>query len=179
MASLSKPIVLIGLMGAGKSTVGLRLAESLGVPFMDSDLEIESAAGCSISDLFAIYGEAIFRDLEQRVIKRLVENTNLVLATGGGSYIQPAVREVIKERAHTVWLRADLEVLLDRVSRRDSRPLLATGDKQKIMQRLMEERYPVYQQADTVIDSNHSSHEKVVREIIQTLRKQVPGLIYD
>lgn len=179
MASLSKPIVLIGLMGAGKSTVGVRLAETLGVPFKDSDIEIEMAAGCSISDLFAIYGEDIFRDLEQRVVKRLLEGRNLILATGGGSYIQPAIQDIIKKRAHTVWLRADLEILLDRVGRRDSRPLLATGDKRKILKRLMEERYPIYQKADTIIDSNAGSHEKVVKEVIATLKNQVAGLIND
>ena len=180
MASLSKPIVLIGLMGAGKSTVGVRLAETLGLPFKDSDAEIEAAAGCSVSDLFAIYGEEIFRDLEQRVVKRLLEEKNLVLATGGGSYIQPLIQEEIKKRAHTVWLWADIEILLERVNRRDSRPLLATGDKRKILTRLINDRYPIYQQADTVIDSSSGSHEKVVKEIIATLKKQVPDLVkYD
>jgi shikimate kinase len=171
MASLTKPIVLIGLMGAGKSTVGVRLAEALGVPFKDSDLEIEMAAGCSVSDLFAIYGEPIFRDLEQRVVTRLLETKNLILATGGGSYIQPTIQAIIKEKAHTVWLRADLETLLDRVNRRDTRPLLATGDKRKILKRLMEERYPVYEQANTIIDSNSASHERVVKQIISTLKQ--------
>ncbi len=179
MASLSKPLVLIGLMGAGKSTVGARLAEALGLPFKDSDIEIEAAAGCTISDLFAIYGEEIFRDLEQRVIKRLLKERNLVLATGGGSYIQPAIQEEIKKRAHTIWLRADIDILIDRVSRRDTRPLLATGDKRKILSRLIKERYPIYQQADTVVDSSAGSHEKIVREIIAQLKQESAGLIQD
>jgi shikimate kinase len=176
MASLSKPIVLIGLMGAGKSTVGLRLAEALGVEFKDSDHEIEEAAGCTISDLFAIYGEDIFRDLEKRVLKRLLKERNLVLATGGGSYIQPALQEEIKNKAFTVWLRADVDTLVERVSRRDTRPLLATGDKRKILTRLIKERYPVYQDADLVVDSNNGSHERIVREIVQKLKQQT-GLI--
>jgi shikimate kinase len=177
MAILSRPLVLIGLMGAGKSTVGIRLAEVLGVPFKDSDQEIEAAAGCSVADIFAIYGEDIFRDLEQRVIKRLLREKNLVLATGGGSYIQPAIQDEIRKRAYTLWLRADLETLLERVSRKDTRPLLATGDKRKILNRLIKERYPIYQQADIVIDSNAGSHEKIVKEIIARLKTQATGLI--
>lgn len=177
MASLSKPLVLIGLMGAGKSTVGARLAESLGVEFKDSDSEIEQAAGCSISDLFAIYGEDIFRDLEKRVLKRLLKERNLVLATGGGSYIQPALQEEIKSKAFTVWLRADVDTLVERVSRRDTRPLLATGDKRKILTRLIKERYPIYEGADLIVDSNSGSHERVVRDIIQKLKQQGTGLI--
>lgn len=176
MASLSQPLVIIGLMGAGKSTVGLRLAEALGVDFKDSDHEIEEAAGCTISDLFAIYGEEIFRDLEKRVMKRLLKERNLVLATGGGSYIQPVIQEEIKSKAFTIWLRADVETLLERVSRRDTRPLLATGDKRKILTRLIKERYPVYEQADLIIDSNSGSHERVVREIVQQLKQRGMGL---
>lgn len=177
MASLTKPLVLIGLMGAGKSTVGVRLAEVLGIPFKDSDHEIELAAGCSISDLFAIYGEEIFRDLEQRVIKRLLKERNLVLATGGGSYIQPAIQEEIKKRACTVWLRAELDVLIERVNRRDTRPLLATGDKRKILTRLIKERYPIYEQADLIVDSGSGPHERVVKDILKKLDAQVPGLV--
>ncbi len=177
MASLTKPIVLIGLMGAGKSTVGHRLAEALGVPFKDSDHEIEQAAGCSISDLFAIYGEEIFRDLEQRVIRRLLKERNLVLATGGGSYIQPVIQEEVRKRAYTVWLRAELEILLERVSRRDSRPLLATGDKRKILSRLIKQRYPIYQQADLIIDSGHGPHERIVKDILEKLPEHAPELV--
>ena len=169
MPSLQKPLILVGLMGAGKSTVGRKLAESLGVPFKDSDSEIEEAAGCSIQDLFAMYGEDIFRDLEQRVIKRLLKEKNLVLATGGGSFMQPAVREELSKRGLTLWLSADLPVLLERVNRRDNRPLLATGNKKRILARLIKERYPVYAQAHITIDSNDGPHEKVVKRILTTL----------
>lgn len=169
MTSLPRPLVLIGLMGSGKSTIGRKLADEIGVPFKDSDQEIEDAAGCSISDLFAIYGEEVFRDLEQRVIKRLLSDKNQVLATGGGSYVQPAVKEEIDKRGTTIWLRADLPVLLERVSRRDSRPLLAKGNKKKILQRLIKERYPVYADAQYTIDSNEGPLERVVNDIIDTL----------
>ena len=177
MASLSKPIVLVGLMGAGKSTIGLRLASSLKLPFVDSDHEIEEAAGCSISDLFAIYDEEIFRDLEKRVLKRLLGQHNQILATGGGAYMQAPIREMINKKAFTIWLRADLDVLLERVNRRDTRPLLAKGNKRKILSKLIKERYPVYEQADMIVDSSTGSHELVVKEIIKRLRAEHTGLI--
>lgn len=176
MASLSKPIVLVGLMGAGKSTVGSRLANTLKLPFVDSDYEIEQAAGCSISDLFALYDEEIFRDLEKRVIKRLLNKQNLILATGGGAYMQEPIREMISQKAFTVWLRADIEVLLDRVSRRDTRPLLAKGNKRKILSTLIKERYPIYEQANMIIDSGTGPHEAVVKTIVKRLRKEQPEL---
>lgn len=165
----SRPLVLIGLMGVGKSTVGHRLADKIGWKFVDSDTEIEAAAGCSISDIFASHGEPIFRDLEQRVIKRLLEAEPLVIATGGGAWMQPAVRKLIKEKATSVWLRAELEVLTERVSRRNTRPLLAQGDKKAILQRLMDERYPVYEEADLVVDSSKGPHDKVVAAVIAAL----------
>ena len=167
---LHKPIVMVGLMGAGKSTVGRRLAYALHVPFVDSDQEIVEAAGCSISDIFESYGEEIFRDLEQRVLLRLMNNAPCVIATGGGAFIQPAVRKSINEKAMSVWLRAELPILIERVSRRDNRPLLKTGDKGEILGRLMEERYPIYAQADIVVDSNNGSHEAVVGDIMRELR---------
>ena len=164
---------MVGLMGAGKSTVGRRLANSLGVPFVDSDQEIMDAAGCSISDIFETYGETIFRDLEHRVMLRLVSSGEpCVIATGGGAFIQPDIRAAIKEKAISVWLRAELEVLVERVSRRDNRPLLKTGDKGEILARLMEERYPTYAEADIVVDSNNNSHETVVKDIIQCLQQR-------
>ena len=171
-ASLRKPIVLVGLMGAGKSTIGRRLGQSLGLPFVDSDTEIAEAAGCSISDIFEGYGEAIFRDLEQRVLLRLVSGEPCVIATGGGAFINPEIRAAIKEKAVSVWLKADLEVLLERVSRRDTRPLLRTGDKGEIMARLMSERYPVYAEADICIDSNAGMHDAVVEQIVAALAGQ-------
>ncbi len=177
MASLSKPIVLVGLMGAGKSTIGLRLAASLKLPFVDSDAEIEEAAGCSISDLFAMYDESIFRDLESRVIKRLLSNQNQILATGGGAFMQPAIRDMIGQKAFTIWLRADLEVLLDRVSRRDSRPLLAKGNKRKILSKLIKERYSVYEEANMIVDSGVGPHENIVKNIIQRLKAEQPELL--
>lgn len=179
MARLSKPLVLIGLMGAGKSTVGARLAHNLNLPFVDSDIEIAEAAGCSVSDIFEMYGEEIFRDLEHRVIKRLLSTKNHVVATGGGSYIQPHIRELIQRKAYTVWLRAELPVLLERVNRRDTRPLLAKGDKQQILDRLIQERYPIYAEADLVIDSDEGSHENIVKKVIETLKENAPELIRD
>ena len=168
---LTKPIVLVGLMGAGKSTIGRRLATALGLNFIDSDNEIVEAAGCSIADIFESYGEAIFRDLEQRVLLRLLGSEPCVIATGGGAFIQPAIRTAIKEKSISIWLKADLEVLLDRVSRRDTRPLLKTGDKSVILSKLMEERYPIYAEADITIDSNAGMHEDVVGNIMRALRE--------
>lgn len=169
---LSRSLVLVGLMGAGKTTIGKRLATTIGVPFIDSDNEIVEAAGCSISDIFEIYGEQVFRDLELRVMTRLLSGPPCVLATGGGAFIQPAIREAIQEKAMAVWLKADLDVLVERVSRKDSRPLLKAGDKKEILSRLMHERYPIYSEADMVIDSNAGPHETVVKDIIEMLRQR-------
>lgn len=169
---LDKPIVLVGLMGAGKSTVGKRLANALGVDFVDSDNEIAEAAGCSISEIFETYGESMFRDLETRVLMRLLSSSPCVIATGGGAFINEEIRHEIKARTLSIWLRADLEVLVERVSRRDTRPLLKTGDKREILQRLMDERYPIYTQADITIDSNSGPHDTVVVDILQMLEKK-------
>lgn len=165
----SRTVVLVGLMGAGKSSVGHRLAKEIGWKFVDSDDEIVAAAGCSISDIFAIHGEQIFRDVEQRVIARLLHGEPVILATGGGAWMQPRVRELIKQDATSVWLRADLDVLLDRVSRRGHRPLLENGDKRVILKKLMDERYPVYQEADVIVDSGKGAHEKVVKAVLHAL----------
>ena len=164
-----RPLVLIGLMGAGKSTIGRRLAKQIGWRFVDSDEEIEAAAGCSIADIFTIHGEPIFRDLEKRVIARLLGEAPMVLATGGGAWIQPGVRAIMKEHATSVWLRAELEVLTDRVSKRNHRPLLETGDKREILDKLMQERYPIYEEADVIIDSSQGPHESVVERVIAAL----------
>ncbi|MES2983995.1 MAG: shikimate kinase [Pseudomonadota bacterium] len=169
----ARPLVLIGLMGAGKSTIGRRLAKHIGWRFVDSDEEIEAAAGCRIADIFAIHGEPIFRDLEKRVIARLVSEGPLVLATGGGAWMQPEVRATIQAQATSLWLRADLEVLTERVSKRDHRPLLENGDKRAILDRLMQERYPVYALADLIIDSSHGPHERVVERVVQALEGNV------
>lgn len=172
---ISRPIVLIGLMGAGKTTVGRRLATVLDIPFIDSDQEIMEAAGCSISDIFELYGEDVFRDLEKRVMTRLLKNNACVIATGGGAFINPDIREEILKKSISVWLKAGLSVLIERVSRRDTRPLLKTGDKKAIMQRLMEERYPIYEAANLVIDSDDGSHEQVVESIVKALKEWKPA----
>ena len=166
---LMRPVALVGLMGAGKSTIGKRLARDIGLEFVDSDTEISQAAGCSVSDMFEIYGETMFRDLEKRVLLRLLNGDPVVIATGGGAFINAEIREAIRLKAISVWLRADVETLVERVSRRESRPLLKTGDKRATLARLMDERHPVYAEADIVIDSDEGAHEKVVKKIAQRL----------
>lgn len=169
---LTKTIVLVGLMGAGKTTIGRRLAKTLGVAFKDSDDEISIAAECSIPDIFEIHGEEIFRDLEKRVISRLLQDeAPQVLATGGGAWMQPETRELIKKHALSIWLKADLDVLLERVSRRGGRPLLEKGDKRAILSKLIDERYPVYAEAEMTIESDDGAHERVVESIISRLRE--------
>lgn len=168
---LRNSVVLVGLMGAGKSTIGRRLAGEIGVNFTDSDEAIAEAAECSISDIFAIYGEQKFRDLEKRVILRLVSGTPHVIATGGGAFVNSEIRTAILAASTTIWLRADTKVLLARVSRRDTRPLLAKGDKKEILERLMEEREPFYAQAHFAIDNNAGCHEKVVSNMMDILKE--------
>jgi shikimate kinase len=169
---LTKPLVLVGLMGAGKTTIGRRLGYALSLPFIDADQEIAEAAGCSISDIFEIYGEEIFRDLEQRVLLRLISEKPRIIATGGGAFMNTPVRQSIKEKAISVWLKAEIDVLLERVSRRDTRPLLKSGDRRVILSRLIDERYPVYAEADIVVDSNAGMHESVVSSILNALQKR-------
>jgi shikimate kinase len=156
-------------MGAGKSTVGRRLAARLNMPFVDADHEIEAAAGCTIPEFFERHGEAEFRDGESRVIARLLHGEPKILATGGGAFMNPETRKRIKRRSVSVWLRADLDLLVSRVTRRDNRPLLKQGDPREIMQRLMDERYPVYAEADIVVDSDEGPHEAVVERIVAAL----------
>lgn len=166
---LTRPLVLVGLMGAGKTTIGRRLAKEIGLDFYDSDVEITDAAGCSISDIFAIYGEPAFRDLEKRVMQRLIASEPAIIATGGGAFINAEVRQLIKENAYSLWLRADLDTLEDRVSRRNTRPLLEQGDKRAILARLMDERYPIYAEADLQINSGNGAHESVVDQVANLL----------
>ncbi len=156
-------------MGAGKSSIGQRLAEAIGWKFVDSDDEIAAAAGCSIADIFAIHGEPIFRDLEARVIARLLAGEPIVLATGGGAWMQRPVREAIKREATSIWLRADLDVLTRRVERRNHRPILEAGDKRSILAKLMAERYPIYAEADIVVDSGEGAQDKVVKQVLAAL----------
>lgn len=163
-------IVLVGLMGAGKSCIGRRLASVLGVPFTDADAEIEAAAGCSVADIFEHHGEAAFRDGERRVIARLLGGPPHVLATGGGSFMDPAIRAAIKAAGISIWLRADLDLLVRRTSRRNTRPLLRTGDPRAILESLMAERYPVYAEADIAVDSQDGPPEVTVERVVQALQ---------
>ena len=167
--ALRRTVVLVGLMGAGKTTVGRRLAARLGVPFVDADSKIEAAAGCSISEIFARHGEAAFRNGERRVIARLLENPPHVLATGGGAFLDPRTRGRIEKKAISTWLRADLEVLVERCSRRRHRPLLQGGDSRRILADLIAERYPVYALADIIVDTIDGPHEAVVDNIVEAL----------
>lgn len=166
---LARPVVLVGLMGAGKSCVGRRLGQKLGVPFLDSDQEFEKAANCSISDYFARHGEPAFREGERKVIARLLEGEPSVLATGGGAFCDPLTRARIKEGAVSVWLRADLDLLVKRTAHRDHRPLLKTGDPREILARLMEARYPLYAEADIVVDTTDEPPEITVNEVARRL----------
>ncbi|MGD9501225.1 MAG: shikimate kinase [Methyloceanibacter sp.] len=164
-----RSIVLIGLMGAGKTAVGKRLASRLELPFVDADSEIEAAAGATISEIFAEHGEAYFRQGERKVIARLLESGPQVLATGGGAYMDPGTRASIKAHGVSVWLKADLKVLLKRVGRRDNRPLLAAGDPAEVMKRLMDKRYPVYAEADVTVESRDVPHDVMVGTVIDAL----------
>ncbi|PWE16813.1 shikimate kinase [Marinicauda salina] len=174
--ALERTIVLVGLMGAGKTTVGRRLARRLGRPFKDADAEIERAAGRSVPDIFADFGESAFRDGERKVIARLLEEEPpMVLAVGGGAFVDPDTRRLVKDEAVSVWLRAELPVLMERVSRRDTRPLLHNEDPEAVMARLMEERAPAYGEADLAVDSASGSHEKTVEAIVAALRDHLAG----
>lgn len=164
-----RTIALVGLMGVGKSSVGRRLASALELPFRDADSEVEAAAGRSISDIFAELGEAAFREGERRVIGRLLEMPPLVLATGGGAFMHPETRRLIKANAVSVWLKADLEVLARRVGRKDNRPLLAGKDPLVVLRTLAETRYPAYAEADVVVETGDSAHHITVDQVIRAL----------
>lgn len=151
--ALPRTIALVGLMGAGKTSVGRRLAQRLHVPFVDADTEIEIAAGATIEEIFERHGEAAFREGERRVIARLLEAAPQVLATGGGAYMDAATRALMRERAITIWLRAEIDLLLARVMRRNNRPLLKVGDPRAVLERLIAERYPVYAEADLMVET--------------------------
>ena len=163
---LDRPIVLVGLMGAGKSTVGRRLARRLGLPFIDSDSEIEEAAGTTAADLFERYGENDFRDGERRLVARLIDGTVRVIATGGGAFVDPRTRQLLNERAITVWLDAPVEVLAERTGRRNIRPLLRSGNRSTTLARLSEQRQPMYSEAHIRILSGDGAHRDVVEAII-------------
>ncbi|MGV1014538.1 MAG: shikimate kinase [Methyloceanibacter sp.] len=164
-----RSVVLVGLMGAGKTAVGKRLARRLDLPFIDADAEIETAAGMTVSEIFAEHGETYFREGERKVIKRLLEAGPQILATGGGAYMDEETRANIKARGISIWLRAELRVLLKRVNRRGNRPLLAGADPETVMRKLLAERDPVYAEADIIVDSREVPHDAMVAAVIDAL----------
>lgn len=168
-ALADRTIALVGLMGAGKSTVGKRLADRLHRKFYDSDNEIERAAGLSISDIFTLHGEAEFRRGERRVLERLLDEQPHVLATGGGAYLDPDTRALLREKAVTIWLNADLETLWRRVSKRSHRPLLKAENPKGILSNLLMERSPIYEQADLVVRSEEGPHKATIDAILLAL----------
>jgi shikimate kinase len=165
-----RTVVLVGLMGAGKTAIGRRLAHRLRVPFVDADAEIEAAAAATIEEIFERHGEAAFREGERRVIARLLAGPVHVLATGGGAYMDPQTRQRIRESAVSVWLRAEVDVLLARVMRRSNRPLLKRGNPRAILADLMEKRHPIYAEADIVVDSLDGPPEATLVQVIEALR---------
>ncbi len=173
--NVPRTIVLIGLMGAGKSCIGRRLGALLGLKFVDADAEIERAAGCTIEEIFDRHGEVAFRDGERRVIERLLGQAVQVLATGGGSFMDPRTRAAIHGRAISVWLRADLDLLLKRTGRRNNRPLLKRGDPRAILEGLMAERYPVYGEANIVVDSADGPPEVTVERVRAAVESYLAG----
>jgi shikimate kinase len=164
-----RSLVLIGMMGAGKSSIGRRLAARMGLPFVDADTEIELAAGMSIPDIFEEHGEAYFRAGEARVITRLLADGPRVMATGGGAFMNPGTRDLIADRGLSVWLKAEIDVLMRRIRRRSDRPLLQTADPEATLAKLIAERYPVYAEADLTIQSREVPHDVIVDEIVAAL----------
>ncbi|MBQ2005542.1 MAG: shikimate kinase [Alphaproteobacteria bacterium] len=172
---LDRPIVMVGLMGAGKTSVGRALARRLGIPFVDSDKEIEAAAGCSVVDIFAMYGETEFRRVEQRVIERLLDTGPglKVLSTGEGAFITPAVREMVMKRAITVWLRADLDLLVKRTNFRHTRPQLLHADSRQILGQLIDERYKTYALADITVETRDESLRKTLDKVVAAITEYI------
>jgi shikimate kinase len=168
--SLYRTVALVGMMGAGKTSIGKRLAVRLGVPFKDADHEIEAAAGLTVPEIFEKHGEPEFRAGERRVIARLLTEAPHVLATGGGAYMDPATRAAMQERAFTIWLKAPVELLLARVAKRSNRPLLNNADPRGTLEKLLAIREPVYAQADHVLESVDGPHEKSVEEVVALLK---------
>ncbi|MEM6650497.1 MAG: shikimate kinase [Pseudomonadota bacterium] len=168
---LTRPLVLVGLMGVGKTTVGRRLAKQLKVPFFDADEEIEKASDMKVADFFETYGEAEFRVGERKVIERLLNQGPHVMATGGGAFMNDATRALVHEKATSLWLKADLETLVERTSQRNTRPLLNQGDPKEILGKLLVERSPIYAQADLTVESKDDSHTKTVEDILNALQK--------
>jgi shikimate kinase len=171
----ARSIVLVGMMGAGKSTIGRRLAARLRLAFTDADTEIEAAAGMSIPEIFETHGEAYFRDGEVRVIARLLAQGPAVLATGGGAFMREETRNCIRAKAISIWLRADIDVIMRRVRRRADRPLLQTADPEGTVNRLLGEREPIYQGADLTISSRDVPHDRIVEECLEALHAHLCG----
>jgi shikimate kinase len=172
----ARSLVLVGMMGAGKSTIGRRLSARLGLPFLDADAEIELAhAGMTIPEIFTAHGEAYFRDGEARVIARLLDSGPAVLATGGGAFMREETRDRIRDRAVSIWLKVDSDVIMRRVKRRSDRPLLQTADPEATVERLIREREPIYRQADVTVSSRDVPHEKIVDECIEALHGKLRG----
>ena len=167
---LPRTVALVGLMGVGKTTIGKRLAEHFELPFVDADEEIEKAAGQSIADIFAHYGETGFRDGEQRVIARLLESPTQILATGGGALTHPLTRQRLKAKAITVWLKTDLKVLARRVANRPHRPLLKDRSPMEVLKEHAKNRYPLYEIADVTVDTGDQSHTRAVEMVLEALR---------
>jgi shikimate kinase len=167
--SLHKTVALVGMMGAGKTSLGRRLATRLEVPFRDADHEIEAAASLSVSEIFEKFGEPYFRDGERRVIARLLSEPPHVLATGGGAYMDPATRSAMKEKTFTIWLKAPVEFLVARVKKRDTRPLLRGGDLKETIEKLLQVREPVYAEADMTLEYDDESHSSALDSILEAL----------
>ena len=171
--TLTKPIVMVGLMGAGKTSIGRALARHLGIPFVDSDKEIEKAAGCSVVDIFAMYGEQEFRRVEEKVIERLIDTPPLVkvISTGEGAFITPAVRKIVLDKALTVWLKADLELLVKRTNFRHTRPQLLNTDSRKILAQLISERYDTYALANIMVETRDENIHKTLNKVLSAIEK--------
>jgi shikimate kinase len=172
---LPKTVALVGLMGVGKTTIGKRLADHFGLPFVDADEEIEKAAGMTIADIFANYGEQGFRDGEQRVIARLLDGEPRILATGGGALTHPLTRERLKAKAITLWLKTDIKVLARRVANRPHRPLLKDRNPMDVLKEHVKTRYPLYEMADITVDTGDQSHVKSLDQVLSALHAHITG----
>ncbi len=172
---LNKPIVMVGLMGAGKTSVGRALSRQLGIPFIDTDKEIEAAAGCSVVDIFSLYGESEFRRVEQRVISRILNSAPSVkvISTGEGAFITTEVRKELLKKAITIWLKADLDILVKRTNFRDTRPQLLNADSRKILSQLINERYHIYASADITVETKDESLRKTLNKVVEALNSYI------
>lgn len=165
----NRSIVLIGLMGAGKTTLGRRLSKHLNLPFKDADHEIEAAAGMDVAEFFATFGEQKFREGEEKVIARLLDDGPQILATGGGAYMSEPTRQNIKQKGISIWLRGDLELLMERIALRQTRPLLQVENPKEVMQKLIDERYPIYAEAEITIDTIDAPHNVMIDRLLDKM----------